>query len=81
MDRRSGDVVQRMIDEWEATCQSLGPDAPPAVLEYLECEIARLRAEKSTRDRPLAGGRRAGDPKPYSSEMRSSSDEPRGRLN
>lgn len=64
MNRRWADDVQRKIDEWERLRDDLGSDATHAVVGYISAELDRLRLEKLVRSRPLAGGRRAGDPQP-----------------
>ena len=64
MNRRCADDVQRKIDEWERLRDDLGSDATHAVVGYISAELDRLRLEKLDRSRPLAGGRRAHDPRP-----------------
>lgn len=62
MKRRCADDLQRKIDEWERLRDDLGSDATHAVIGYISAELDRLRLEKLICSRPLAGGRRAGDP-------------------
>lgn len=64
MDRRSTDEIERRIREWERTRDGLGSDATYGLVRYINDEIDRLRHEKLLRARPMAGGRRATDPKP-----------------
>ena len=64
MNRRCADDVQRKIDEWERLRDDLGTEATHAVIGYISAELDRLRLEKLMRNRPLPGGRRAGDPRP-----------------
>ena len=64
MDRRSSDEIERRIREWEQTRDRFGADGGHGVVRFINDEIDRLRYEKRSRDRPMAGGRRATDPKP-----------------
>ena len=64
MNRRCADDVQRKIDQWERLREDLGDDTTHAVIGYINAEVDRLRLEKLMRSRPLAGGRRADDPRP-----------------
>jgi len=70
MNRRQGDDVQRKIDEWERLRVELGSDATHSVIGYISGELDRLRLEKMIRSRPLAGGRRADDPQPRTTQIR-----------
>ena len=63
MNRRGADAIDRHLSEWERTRESLGADAPPAVVRYVDDEMARLHHERAMRDRPMLGGRRATDPR------------------
>jgi hypothetical protein len=67
MNRRCADDVQLKIDEWERLRDELGADATHAVIGYISSELDRLRLEKLMRSRPVAGGRRADDPRPRKS--------------
>lgn len=61
MSRRSTDLFQRRIDEWERL-RSDCSDADPGVVGYIAGEVDRLRHEWAMRNRPRPGGRRATDP-------------------
>jgi|GEM_PF-3008625 len=65
MNRRSGDEIERRISDWERTRDGLGAEATHGLVRYINDEIDRLRYEKMMRDRPMAGGRRATDPRPF----------------
>ena len=62
MNRRRADEVQRKIEQWERLRDDLGGDTTHAVIGYISAELDRLRLEKLTSSRAIAGGRRAGDP-------------------
>ena len=64
MNRRCADDIQHKIDQWERLRDELGVDATHAVIGYISSELDRLRLEKLMRSRPVAGGRRADDPRP-----------------
>ena len=63
MERRSADEIERRIRQWEQTRDRLGADTSSALVRFVNDEIDRLRHEKLRRTRPLAGGRRASDPR------------------
>lgn len=64
MHRRSTDALEPQISAWEHIRRILGPGASPVALEFIDRELAELRQEKASRQRPRPWGRRATDPKP-----------------
>lgn len=66
MNRRKTDEIEARIQSWERLRAELGPDAPHAVVGYVNAEIDRLRFNKLVRSRPVPGGRRDEDPEPSS---------------